>query len=95
VAAHLMLPHCLLVPMFLKMQLAEMSLVLHHPLPSQDQILCQEEDFVQFVLMQFPSQQDRVVQQNVQGFGNKTAATEPQPDKNILLQYGRSCLAIL
>ena len=91
--------HRLVVPLLLKMQLvqvAEMSLVvLHHLLPSHDQILFQEEGFAQFVLMQFPSQQDQVVQQNVPGCGNMTAATEPRPDKNIVLKCGRLCLAIL
>jgi hypothetical protein len=98
-AAHLMLLYCLVVSLFLKMQLvrvAEMSLVFHHLLPSHDQTLFQEEGSVRFVLMQFPSPQDQVVQQNVPGCGNRTAVTEPQPDKkNIVLKCGRSCLAVL
>lgn len=89
-AAHLMLPYCLVVSLFLKMQLvwvAEMSLVFGHLLPSHDQTLFQEQGFVQFVLMQSPSPQDQVVQQIVPGCGNRTAVTEPQPDKekNIVL----------
>jgi hypothetical protein len=87
-AAHLMLLYCLVVPLFLKtqrVQVAEMGSAFHHLLPSHDQTLFQEQGSVQVVLTQFPSQQGQVVQQNVPGCGNRTAVTEPQPDKKIYI----------
>lgn len=90
-AAHLKLLYGLAVSLFLKMQLvrvAEKSLVFRHLLPTRDQTLFQEQGFVQFALMQSPSTQDQVVQQIVPSCGNRTAVTEPQPDKKIVLKRG-------
>jgi hypothetical protein len=88
-AGHWMPLCCLVVLLLSKMksvQVVEMCLVIRHLLPTRGQTSFHEELPSQFALMQLPSQQDQAVQQNVPDCGDRTAATEPRSDKNIVLR---------